>query len=223
MQNNPSQKLFQATMATIAATAITTGATQAAISMAVGEPTGTIRSDNYAYAGYGFFLSPGSTVQINQLGYWDNDSDGLSNSHVVSVFKYVADSFKSYTQIASTSIPSGTGATLENGYRWVSIPELTLTENGQNGNYYVIMASHGGDAWTTGLGSGAPMDISFGTLTANGALDFGGGPNSDEINSTLNTVYGGANFGYAVPEPSVALSAGVSVLGFAFVRRRKFR
>ncbi|MDB6077559.1 MAG: hypothetical protein JWO82_1306, partial [Akkermansiaceae bacterium] len=94
------------------------------------------------------------------------------------------------------------------------IPDLVLTDNGQGGNYYVIMASHGGDAWTDGLGAGAPMNPSFGTLST-GALDFTGG----EINS--GGLYGGANFGYTVPEPSAFALAGLGVL--AVFRRRRSR
>lgn len=191
---------------------------QAAITMAVGEPLGTVRNDSYSHAGYGFFLSSGSTLTVNRLGYWDQGGDGLSASHSVYLYQYIGGSNKSYTQIASVLIPSGTTAELDGGYRWMPIPDLVISENGQNGNYYVIMASHGVDAWTGGFGTDNPMSPSFGTIST-GALDFGGGVNADEINSSTIR-FGGPNFGYAVPEPSSLVLAGLGAIGIAFRRSR---
>lgn len=206
---NPTKKC---SLLLLAAQLLACGGLHGAIAMAVGEPLGAnTRSDTYPYAGYGFYVPAATSVMVNQLGYWDLGGDGLSDSHTVSLFKYVDGSNRSYTQIATVTIPSGTSAALEGGYRWVSIPDLVLADNGQNGNYYVIMASHGGDAWTDGLGSGAPMNSSFGTISS-GALDFTGG----EIFS--GSTYGGANFGYTVPEPSAFALAGLGV--FVAFRRR---
>lgn len=209
-------------LAMITASLFSTSNLHAAISMAVAEPTGTVRTDNYPYAGYGFFLPIGASIPVNQLGYWDQGGDGLANSHTVSVFKYIDGTNKSYTLVASATVPAGTSATLEGGFRWVNLPEITLTEDGQGGNYYVIMASHGVDAWTSGPSTGITMNSSFGTITTAGALDFGGGVNANEINNSAGTVFGGANFGYsAIPEPSIVLTGGLSLLAFSFTRRRK--
>ena len=68
--------------------------------------------------GYTFTLS--SPVLVTQLGLWDQGNDGLNASHVVSIWTSTG------TQEAQVTIPSGTGATLTNGFRYVSIPSVLL-------------------------------------------------------------------------------------------------
>lgn len=190
--------------------------------MALGQPTGAgTRTDAYPWAGSGFYLPSGGTILVNQLGYWDEGGDGLAIEHQIGLFQYNG-AGSSYTMIATATIPSGTAATLDGGYRWVEIPAISIPDIGQGGNYYVIMASHGTDAWTNGLGSGAPMDPGFGTLSS-GALDFGGGTtvgSSGDINSSGGTFFGGANLGYAVPEPSAMAIAAIGILASVALRRR---
>ncbi|MDB6077598.1 MAG: hypothetical protein JWO82_1345, partial [Akkermansiaceae bacterium] len=97
---------------------IACGGLHAAIAMGVGEPIGaTTRTDSYPYAGYGFYVPSATSVTVNQLGYWDLGGDGLSDAHTVSLFQYINGSNKSYTQIATVTIPAGTATTLEGGYR----------------------------------------------------------------------------------------------------------
>lgn len=191
----------------------------AAITSGVGIPTGPTRSDAYPYAGFGFFAPSGVGTTVNRLGYWDQNGDGLQTPHTVALFSY-AGSAAYYNEVISVTIPAGTAAPLENGYRWVTIPTLVLPDNGQNGNYYVVMASHGADLWTDGLGTGAPMNSSIGTLSTGALNRIPDGP-VFTINGGGPLLYGGPNVGFdPVPEPSGLLMAGLALAGVSGRRRR---
>ena len=68
--------------------------------------------------GWAFTIS--SPVLVTQLGLWDQGNNGLNASHVVTIWTNTG------TLIAQTTIPSGTGATLINGFRYVSITSVLL-------------------------------------------------------------------------------------------------
>ena len=163
---------------------------------AAGEPSGSIRTDNYGAAGWGFYTPLSGTI-INRLGFWDQGGDGLAVSHDVMVVKYVA-ATSSWTKLIRVTIPAGTAARLESGYRWVNIPETVLPNIGQGGDYYGVTASQGTDPWTNGVLNGFPIPKIFGTKNA--TFTNGGGAMSD-TNSVASggTGYGGANFGYEPP------------------------
>ena len=69
--------------------------------------------------GLAFTLS--SPVLVTDLGLWDFNNDGLSTSHVVTIW-----TTSTGTQEAQGTIPSGTGATLTSGFRYVSIVPVLL-------------------------------------------------------------------------------------------------
>jgi hypothetical protein len=94
-----------------------------------GEPTfrGTI--------GFGLILEQPRKAQ--QLGFWDELGDGLLSDHAVSLFD------GSGSLLASAVVPRGSAAQLQDGFRWVSIPELWLTAG-----TYVLAASIDGDPAT---------------------------------------------------------------------------
>jgi protein with PEP-CTERM/exosortase system signal len=58
---------------------------------------------------------------VTQLGLWDEGSDGLNTSHDVNIWTSTG------MLLATTTIPSGTGATLTDGFRYVSITPLLLS------------------------------------------------------------------------------------------------
>lgn len=83
--------------------------------------------------GYDMMLS--DPTQVFRLGFWDYLADGLLSNHTVSVF-----AGSSGALLASGVVPAGTGALLDNGFRWVSIPAIDLSPG-----RYVIGASMDGD------------------------------------------------------------------------------
>src|SRR4029077_14956851 len=89
----------------------------------------------------GIFLTTYSFYpQVNWLGYYDENGDGLANSHLVTLWDNSTQGI-----IASATVPTGTAAPLVDGYRWVQLSS-TLTLN--YGSYYVIGAQTDGvDLW----------------------------------------------------------------------------
>jgi hypothetical protein len=89
----------------------------------------------------GIFLTTYSYYpQVNWLGYYDENGDGLVNSHLVTLWDN-----STQTIIASATVPAGTAAPLINGYRWVQLPSTVQLNYG---SYYVIGAQTDGvDLW----------------------------------------------------------------------------
>ncbi len=190
---------------------------------------GTARSPGaFPQAGYGFFANVSGTAKINRLGYYDAGGDGLSESHTVALCLYNGSQPENYTVVAKATISAGTSTLLSDGYRWVEIPEYTLADTRQNGAYYVLVASHGAtDVWYDN-GVDAVTGQTFGTIT-NGMLGWSdpipelGASGHLEVINYGGSAYGGANMGYAVPEPStiVLLTAGlIGLLAYAWRKRK---
>lgn len=84
----------------------------------------------------GYDMTLSQPKQLLRLGFWDYLADGLLSDHTVSVF-----AGSSGDLLTSGVVPAGTGAFLESGFRWVSIPAIVLSPGS-----YVIGASMDGDA-----------------------------------------------------------------------------
>ena len=66
----------------------------------------------------GIFLTTYSFYpQVNWLGYYDQNGDGLANSHLVTLWDNSTQGI-----IATALVPAGTVAPLVNGYRWAQLP-----------------------------------------------------------------------------------------------------
>jgi lysophospholipase L1-like esterase len=182
------------------AATLTPQSLQAKIDAAVGPPAGAPqRTDQYNAAGYGFYTAPGGTT-INRIGYWDQGGDGLAISHDVMIGK---SNGTGYDQVLRVTIPAGTAARFESGYRWVNIPDLVLPNIGLGADYYYIVASHGTDPWADNLASAIPMAPEFGTVH-DAAVSANNGPMDAASVTIIGQIpggWGGANFGY---EPAVA-------------------
>jgi len=182
----------------------------------------------------GIFLTTYSFYpQVNWLGYYDQNGDGLANSHVVTLWDN-----STLGVIATATVPAGTAAALVNGYRWVQLAS-TVTLN--YGSYYVIGArTDGVDLWGDLIANNAPDNGSNGQIAWNsqyaqlgsgwefsraGRYDFAGNYPSEPPNQVgSDAIYPVANLGYnvsAVPEPAflsfLALSAGAILI----TRRRR--
>ena len=163
---------------------------------AAGQPTAGTRTDNYGAAGWGFY-TPLAGTTVNRLGYWDQGGDGLLVSHDVMLIKFVP-ATSSWTKVIKVTIPAGTAARLEGGYRWVNIADTFLPNIGQSGDFYGIVASQGTDPWSDGFGSGLPITKGFGTKTGNFTND---GSAMTETNSAAwsGAGFSGPNFGFEPP------------------------
>lgn len=209
------------TIASLAALLVlASGSAHAAIIALLTTPgSGTLRNDFSGSVGSTFTSISASTV-INRLGFYDAAGDGLAETHTVGLYLWDG---SSYQLEASATIPAGTGATLDGGYRWVSIADYTLSD--LNSQYYLVMANttNGGDAW--GDYQTFPTNL-IGQLDARGWYSTNGvtatfTPDGGVTNGFggLGSTYYAGNIGY-IPEPSAAALAGFAALGLVLRRRR---
>jgi hypothetical protein len=204
-------------------------ANAAAVNAFMSAPNGvfTSRTDTLSQAGFGFYANPSGTEQVDELGFWVSPSDTggkLAISHEVGLYDYNG---SSYTLIAEGTVAAGSTAD-SNGYAWVNIPTVTLTDTRQGADYYIVMASVGTDTWApdTGSANTTVLNPSFGTPTGNGWFTGSAFPavgGTDGFTPELgNGGYFGPNIGF-VPEPSsVVALCGLGAMGlFLVVRRRR--
>jgi len=163
----------------------------------------------------GIFLTTYSYYpQVNWLGYYDQNGDGLANSHVVTLWDN-----STQTIVASATVPAGTAAPLVNGYRWTPLPS-TLALN--YGSYYVIGAhTDGVDNWGDLISNTSPDNGNSGQITwSDQYVQLGSGweftragrydsegnyPGEPPNQSGSDAIYPVANLGFdiaVVPEPS---------------------
>jgi hypothetical protein len=180
----------------------------------------------------GIFLTTYSFYpQVNWLGYYDQNGDGLANSHLVTLWDNSTQGI-----LASATVPAGTAAPLINGYRWVQLPStITLSY----GSYYVIGAQTDGvDLWGDFISNNAPDNGDNGQITWNSQyVQLGAGwefsragrydsaanyPAEPPNQAGSDGIYPVANLGYnlVVPEPA---TASLFVLGFGalFISARR--
>jgi lysophospholipase L1-like esterase len=88
-------------------------------------------------AGHEFTVT-GDAVVVRQLGVWDNAANGLTAAHAVTLFsldKVGAGAKATPVPGGSVTVPAGTAATLESGYRFAALAApVTLAP----GNYAVV-------------------------------------------------------------------------------------
>jgi hypothetical protein len=180
----------------------------------------------------GIFLTTYSFYpQVNYLGYYDANGDGLAHSHVVTLWDN-----STQTIIASATVPAGTAAPLINGYRWVALPS-TVTLN--YGSYYAIAAQTDGvDLWGDLISNNSPDNGNNGQITWNPQyVQLGAGweftragrydsaanyPSEPPNQAGSDAIYPVANLGYnlsAVPEPGALSFLGLS--GALLISTRK--
>ena len=198
----------------------------------------TNRSDFTGIVGFRF-TSTNATTEIKYLGFVDQGGDGLSASHTVGLYLWDG---SGYALQRSATVSAGTGGDLHNGYRWVSIPSITLSNTGVTS--WVVTATVGngdGDAWGDSF---APFNPPFanqyepsnaGALDpAIGALNFGPGDAGyyDVDATSLSSpylaygsgkghysFYNAGNIATAIPETSAAVLGGLGTL--LLLRRRR--
>ena len=181
------------------------------------------------------FSSTNPTTEINYLGFVDEGADGLNASHSVGLYLWDG---SGYALQRSATVSAGAMDPLHNGYRWASIPSITLSDLGVT--YWLVVASvvsGDGDSW--GDSFAPPLSPPFlpsnsGKLDASiGALNFAPGdagyydvgatvPSSPYLTFDGSTgfysFYNAGNLATAVPEPSLGILGGLSVV-FGFRRR----
>ena len=142
---------------------------------------------------------------MTSLGLFDFQNDGLAQSHAVTIWTSTG------TQLLQVTIPAGTGATLTDGFRYVSIaPFLLVPGTYTIGGFYagdsdssLDAASITGASGLSYLGSRSAFGFTF--------------PSGDAI-AVVNS-YFGPNFQFitGVGVPTHDSGSTVSLLGFALL------
>jgi hypothetical protein len=161
--------------------------------------------------GYAFTLS--SPVHVTQLGFWDQGNDGLSGSHLVTIWTSTG------TQKAQGTVLAGTGETLTNGFRYVSIAPVLLPA----GSYTIGALFPAFVTDEAGVSASAIMPASGITYDGSRSGEGNAFPGTDEFQ--LPNSYFGPNFQFttttSVPDTGTTCSLfGLSLTGLAFLRRR---
>ena len=169
------------------------------------------------------FTVGGSALRVSALGVYDNSADGvgLASSNTVGLWTNTG------TLLGSATFSAGTGATLTNNYRWISVTPFDLVSgatyrigafsfNGESG-YSINLPSNGfstsGDITLTG----AVRSNDFSSFAFPAA-----GPDTNNPNNLV--VRGNAMYSVVTPVPEPATYAaifGLVALGFAAYRRHR--
>jgi hypothetical protein len=171
-----------------------------------------------------FLTTQSSSPEINWLGYYDHNGDGLANSHLITLWDNSAQSI-----IASATVPAGSAAPLIGGYRWVQLGStVTLNPN----SYYVIGASTDGvDLWGDLISNNSPDNGNNGQVSWNSQyVQVGSGyefsragrydssanyPSEPPNQSGSDAIYPVANLGFdivQVPEPTTLTLSGIGLV-----------
>lgn len=188
---------------------------QSAISFTGGEATAGFPNRTLGYA-----FTVNSAIQIGQLGIWDMDGDGLLGSHQVGIWNSDGSSL-----LATATIPGGSGTTLIDGFRYVSVSPFALGP----GQYLAgAFTGSAGDAVIRFTTATTIPEITLGSTRFDPFVNGGfsgvfSAPTGTQGNF-FDSGYFGMNFRLAngVPEPS---TWALLVIGFGLagsvMRRRK--
>jgi hypothetical protein len=172
-----------------------------------------VNSDFDATFGYAFTLS--SPVLVTNLGLFDSENNGLTASHAVTIWTSTG------TQLVQATIPAGTGATLINGFRYVSIAPFFLPAGTYTiAGFYPFLNAI--DPVLFGTSTTSASGVSYAGARSELGFAF---PTTDTVGFGFPNSYFGPNFEFttAVPTPdsgSTVSLLGCALLGLVALRRK---
>ncbi|MEI9815148.1 MAG: PEP-CTERM sorting domain-containing protein [Acidobacteriota bacterium] len=178
------------------------------LALTMSSPTTFIDSVDSFTSGWSFTIT--DSILISSLGYYDENGDGLSDSHDVGIFD------SGGTLLVTANVASGTGAALVTDWRMVSVTPYLLGP----GTYTVAGSSI--NSTDSMVATAIPiLDPTF-TLGATDLFSFGAFSNPT-LNAGGGITYFNANFQFdstGVPEPSTLLMS-LSAFGLIGWKKRE--
>lgn len=165
--------------------------------------------------GWDFLLERSLTV--GGLGFYDAEDPGLLSSHEVGIFDATTQAL-----LVSGVVPAGTAAPLQNGFRWLSIPAVTLPA----GSYVIaaVMPGSGASSFDPFVGLASDPVLTAGVVLNGKSLTGAASPAALVFPDTDETSFAGfygPNFA-EVPAP-LPLAGAATALGWSRRLRRRTR
>lgn len=169
----------------------------------------------------GWEFTPTTAISVTRLGFWDAGDDGLAVDHPVGIYTLGG------SLLGSATVPAGTGATLQGGFRWVNVAPISLSA----GTTYIIdgFLPSTPDGW---VWNGGTVGVDILDLTVSSEIAVGA-PGTARYNCCSETalafpsssigdnrfVFVGPNFDTSsvvdAPEPATLALLGAGLIGIA--------
>ena len=156
----------------------------------------------------GWAFSPNNPITITELGWFDDNADGLTSSHPTAIWGTDG------TLIGSVDIPAGTATRFESNFRYEATPPISLNANTEYivaGLHYVgpfqdIVAQDSPPAHPLILSVNPLIDFRFGRFLNNSESQLGF-PDND-----VQQLLVGPNFIFDYTEPSIPCDFDISLV-----------
>ncbi len=166
---------------------------------------------------WGWIFSLSQPIDVTALGIYDDYNNGFQDAHDVGIFRVSDQSL-----VTSATLPAGTGGSLENGFRYFSLPSPAALSIG---DYEILMVMPYGGSIDSQVILASNVSTAAQITWLHSAFNDGSSLRylQDIVGAYEQGMFG-PNFKFvsaAVPEPtSLALTA-AALAGVAVTRRRK--